>query len=306
LKVFNLEHIWVIPFTTSGPEKYHYEVASLPKRSWAAISQFRTVSSKRLQRYIGRVDRNELAAIIQSLNNLIKNETPAIGGGISRPSTLESNNAHSINESLEKAIVDRNISCHNENMHEYEVKILDIDIAEIEKKLVAIGATKEGDYLYKSCVFDFPGFPLHNQSAWFRLRDEGGKVMLAYKRRLGVTSEFGNDEGMEEVQIEVSDYEKTKIILLKIGMIIKFEQEKKRTRYTKGGIEFDIDTWPRLNPLLEIEAKDYGQVNLGMKWLGIEASRAKKCSVMQVYDMNGIRELDYIKMTFAEFVKRPA
>jgi adenylate cyclase class 2 len=190
-------------------------------------------------------------------------------------------------------------------MHEYEVKILDIDVADIENKLRAIGAKKEGDYLYRSCVFDFPGFPLNKNNSWFRLRDEAGKVMLAYKRRLGVTSEFGNDEGMEEVQVEVSDFEKTKIMLQKIGMIIKFEQEKKRTRYTKEGIEFDIDTWPRLNPLLEIEAKDYDEVSKGMKMLGIPESSAKKCAVMQVYAMNGIQELDYIKMTFGEFVKRP-
>jgi len=187
---------------------------------------------------------------------------------------------------------------------EYEVKILNIDPATIEQKLQSIGAVKEGDYLYRSCSFDYPDFPLNKNNSWVRLRDEGNKTMLAYKRRLGVTSNAGNDEGMEEIEVEVSDFEKTKQFLLKIGMIIKFEQEKKRTRFVKDDIEFDIDTWPRLQPYMEIEGKSDEAVYAAMALLGIDRTDALKCSMSQVYEMNGIKDMEYTKMTFDEFVKR--
>lgn len=189
-------------------------------------------------------------------------------------------------------------------MLEFEVKILDINVPELEDKLRAIGAKKIGDFHYRTVTFDYPGFPLDKDAAWVRLRDEGDKVTLAYKRRLGVTSNKGDDKGMEEVEFEVGDFEIAKTFLLKIGLIVKFAQEKKRTRYSKDGVDFDIDTWPRLKPYLEIEGESHEAVKAAMKWLNIPASAAKQCSATQVYEMNGIRDKDYIEMTFERFVRR--
>lgn len=190
-------------------------------------------------------------------------------------------------------------------MHkEFEVKILNIEVADVETKLQKIGATKEGDYFYRSCVFDYPGFTLDKEAAWVRLRDEGKKIMLAYKRRLGVKSNKGDDEGTEEIETEVGDFDTTKLFLLKIGMIVKFEQEKKRTRWKKDGVEFDIDTWPKLEPYLEIESDSDEKVYEAMSWLGIDKKDALRCSTTQIYEMNGVRDKDYISMTFGEWVKR--
>ncbi len=190
-------------------------------------------------------------------------------------------------------------------MHqEFEVKILNIVVENIEEKLKKIGAKKEGDYFYRSCSFDYPGFTLDKEAAWVRLRDEGKKIMLAYKRRLGVKSSSGDDDGMEQVEVEVGDFEMTKHFLLKIGLIVKFEQEKKRTRWKKDDVEFDIDTWPKLEPYLEIESSSDEKVCEAMSWLGIDKKDALRCSTTQIYEMNGVRDKDYISMTFGEWVKR--
>lgn len=187
---------------------------------------------------------------------------------------------------------------------EYEVKFLDIDVPKLEEKLRSIGAEKVGEYLYRSCVFDYPGFTLDSQYAWLRLRDEGDRVALAYKKRLGVTSDHGDDSGMEEIETEVEDFDATFQILQKIGMIIKFEQEKKRTRWKKDDVVFDFDTWPRLATYLEIESSSKEGVDKGIEWLGLNKKDAKMFSATQVYEMNGIRDKDYVKLTFSEFVKR--
>ena len=43
----------------------------LPKRSWAKISQIRTLSTQRIDKKIGAVDPEDLARIIEGLNEII-------------------------------------------------------------------------------------------------------------------------------------------------------------------------------------------------------------------------------------------
>lgn len=189
---------------------------------------------------------------------------------------------------------------------EIEAKFLDIDPKHIEAKLVAAGAWKLGDFLYRSKAFDFPGFPLDAQAAWVRLRDEGDQVMLAFKKRLGVAAHDGStsDLGMQEIEVKVSDYDKTALLLQSIGMVLKFAQEKRRTRWVLGDIQFDLDEWPRLKPYLEIESTSWEKVDEGARIVGLDPASKKLFSTTQVYALNGIRDKDYVSMTFGEWVKR--
>lgn len=191
---------------------------------------------------------------------------------------------------------------------EIEVKFLDVDPGQIQKRLEAAGAKKIGEYFYRRQVFDYPGFPLNKKAAWVRLRDEGDKTMLTFKQRLGVTSHDGStsDEGMKEVEIEVSDFKKTDDFLQSIGMIHKFYQENRRIRWVKDDIEFDIDTWPKLKPYLEIEAPMWEKIGEAIALLGLNPEEKKIFSTHQIYKMEGIYELDYSRMAFDGFIKREA
>ena len=77
-------------------------------------------------------------------------------------------------------------------MEEIEVKFLNIDPETIQKKLAEIGARKVGEYFYRRRVFDYPDFRLDKQNAWLRLRDEGDRVTLSFKRRIGATTHDGS------------------------------------------------------------------------------------------------------------------
>src|SRR3989344_3585262 len=111
-------------------------------------------------------------------------------------------------------------------MEEIELTYIDIDTDKIERKLIALGAKKAGDYHYRRIVFDYPDFSLDKQAAWVRLRDEGDKITLAFKQRLGenVRDKLDGDDGMYERET-----------FLKIGLIEKMYQENKRTRYILNG-----------------------------------------------------------------------
>jgi adenylate cyclase class IV len=65
------------------------------------------------------------------------------------------------------------------------------------------------------------------------LRDEGnGEISLSYKKRLGSANRAGtiNDEGMQEIEIRVNDFDKTSDFFQVIGLVIKHSAEKKRIR----------------------------------------------------------------------------
>ena len=128
-------------------------------------------------------------------------------------------------------------------MEEIEVKFLNIDPKETEKKLKEAGAEKVFDKVYRRKVFDYPDLRLNDRGAYLRLRDEGDKITLTFKQRLGVKSHDGktNDEGMEEIKIKVSDFEKTAELLTKMGLKEKFYEENRRIRHQLDDIEFDID-----------------------------------------------------------------
>lgn len=189
-------------------------------------------------------------------------------------------------------------------MEEIEVKFLNIDKEALEKKLIEIGAQKVGDFFYKRQVFDYPDLSLDKKGAWIRLRDEGEKIMLSFKQRLGMQGNSGNDEGMKEIEFAVSDFDETAKFLYELGLANKFYFENKRTRYEKEGIEFDIDEWPLLKPYLEIEADSWEEIDKAVGWLGLDKSEMKKFSTTQIYALEGINDKDYSKLTFTESIKK--
>jgi adenylate cyclase class 2 len=191
-------------------------------------------------------------------------------------------------------------------MQENEVKFLNIDPEEIENRLREIGAEKIFDKIYRRRVFDYPDLSLNKKGAYLRVRDEGDKVTFTFKQRLGIKSNDGtqNDDGMEEIEVEVSDFEKTAEIILKLGLIEKFYEENRRIRYKLKNVEFDIDFWPLLEPYLEIEAPSWKEVDEGIELLGLDPKDKKIFSTFQVYQLSGINELDYKVLTIEKAVKK--
>ena len=188
-------------------------------------------------------------------------------------------------------------------MEEIEVKFLNINPEEIQEKLKNIGAKKTGEFFLRWSAFDYPDLRLDKKGAWIRLRDEGnGKVTLTYKKRLGIKSRDGNinDSGMEEIESYVDDFNKVALILKKIGFIEKHYAEKKRIRWEKDEIEFDIDKCPELDYYLEIETTTWDKIDLAINLLELNPDEKKIFSVNQIYAMKGIKVKELKRITFNE------
>lgn len=193
-------------------------------------------------------------------------------------------------------------------MEEIEVKFLNIDSELIEAKLVKIGAEKVFEKLFRRRVFDYPDLRLDSAGAWIRIRDEGGKITLSFKQRTGIKTHDGktDDKSMEEIEVEVSDFEKISQFMIKIGLKEKFYEENRRIQYKLDGVEFDIDFWPKLDPYLEIEAPNWEKINWAIELLGLDPEAKRIFSTTQIYELNGIIEKDYSEITFERMVKKAA
>ena len=145
---------------------------------------------------------------------------------------------------------------------EIEAKFLSVGIDRIRKKLDAAGATLEVPMRMMSRVL----FEGDDKSSYVRLRDEGDKTTLTYKR----FDELSVD-GAKEIEVEVGGFETTLTILEKAGLKTDSYQESKRETWILDEVEVVIDQWPWLDPYIEIEGlseqavKDVAQ-KLGFDW----------------------------------------
>src|SRR3989338_2209497 len=138
-------------------------------------------------------------------------------------------------------------------MEEFEIKFLEVDVPELEKKLLEIGAEKVAEFDYNTLLFDYPDHRLDKAHSWIKLRTDGKETTLSFKQRIGVKINDGSipDDGMKEIEVGVEDFEKMHILMKSIGFIIKREAKHKRIRYKKDNFIYDIDTWPVIPPYVE-------------------------------------------------------
>ena len=145
---------------------------------------------------------------------------------------------------------------------EIEVRVYDIDKDELIKKIEKLNGKFINNYEQIRYVYDFN--PV-KENKWIRLRTDGFKTTLTIKE---YTSSKIN--GVNELEIEVSDMEKTNLILEKLGYKKRSVQENKRTRYILNDVEIDIDTWPYLKTFVEFESKSKEKIYDVLKLLDID------------------------------------
>lgn len=165
-------------------------------------------------------------------------------------------------------------------MHiEYEVRVLEIDVEQLEEKLKQAGAVLQWDHLQRRYVYDFiPKI----EGKWIRLRTNGDTTTFTIKNI--VSSEI---DGTQELEIEVSDFEKTNMILNELGFVAKGYQENRRRQYLLDGVEVDIDSWPMIPTYLEVEGKSEEDVYHVLDKLGISKDQVTSRDVDGIYQDYG-------------------
>lgn len=204
-------------------------------------------------------------------------------------------------------------------MLEHEAKILNVNEQELQQKLEGLGAEKilddityiEGYDFDSTAEFTGSDFPekfseivdsieqlrgssdMFSQGAYLRLRKEGTKFELIFKRK--VKGEGGVKSEIEiSVPIQESEWQDTANFLQDLGLKRIVLQEKKRTSYLYSPYRYDIDTWPGVPTYLEVEAPTPEGVIEAIALLGFAQSEAVSMSAAEVFEMYGIRNPRYL------------
>lgn len=160
---------------------------------------------------------------------------------------------------------------------EYEIKVLGVDTKALRTILKKLGFDETPRFLFRRRVYEFP------DGGWIRLRTNGDKTTLTYKK-----SNSDSIDGMTEVEVSVSDFEKTDQILQLANINPKNYQENFRTEFTNGEVEVTIDEWPLIEAYVEIEGSSVAEVENYIKQLGLEKYTQTSKPTSYVYELNGI------------------
>lgn len=164
---------------------------------------------------------------------------------------------------------------------EFEATFLNIDKELLRKKLKKVGAKlMRSEYLQKRVNFDLQGLG-RGFWEWARVRDEGDKITMAYKN---VPLNSSIDQ-QKEVEFAISDMEAGVEFLSALGGRITNYSETLRERWDLDGVEIDIDTWPHLEPYVEIEGENEKEVQNVAEKLGHTWEDAKFCGAGRIYEM---------------------
>ena len=197
---------------------------------------------------------------------------------------------------------------------EIEVKFADIGIEAIRKALRGAGAVCERPMrLMKRVLIEEPQHAAEH--SFIRVRDEGNKVTLTFKRRTDAAS--STIDSVKELEVEVSDFDKTVQIFSEAGWRYKTFQESKRETWTLDGTEVVIDEWPWLKPYMEIEGESEAAIKavaekLGLDWNEVVFGHIDALYARQYEFKDGIRGvIDLSEVRFGDplppqFVPREA
>jgi adenylate cyclase class 2 len=162
---------------------------------------------------------------------------------------------------------------------EVEAKFLDVDFVALRKKLHQAKATLDQSMrLMRRVIFDYPDLQLEKDEAFLRVRDEGHKVTMTYKRFDG-----RHIHSAKEVEIVVDDYDKAVELLKASGFMVKSRQESKRETWHLGDCEIVLDEWPWLKPYIEIEGPNENRIKEVAVQLGFDWRDALFGSVTRAY-----------------------
>ncbi len=150
---------------------------------------------------------------------------------------------------------------------EIEAKFLNVDIDAVRAALEKAGGTLEQPMrLMKRALIEQDHH--YENHSFIRIRDEGDKVTLTYKKR--GHRDANRIDNTAEIEVEVSDFDTTIELFKEAGWEYKTFQESKRETWHVGDVEVVIDEWPWIEPMIEIEADSEEKVRSTAETLGFD------------------------------------
>lgn len=163
---------------------------------------------------------------------------------------------------------------------EFEAKFYPVDKEKFRETLKNVGASLvTSERKMRRIIVDHKSYS-QLQCDYIRVRDEGDVVRLSAKTH---AREGGNLDDQKEIDVVVSDYDKTVKIIEAMGFTFDIYQETLRETWKLGNAEITIDTWPDLDTYCEVEATSEQEVQEVAGKLGLNWEKRIITSVKEVY-----------------------
>jgi len=157
-------------------------------------------------------------------------------------------------------------------MYEIETKILEVDVNKIKEKLLSVGAIQTQNTRLTVDWYCLKEVQDRTHPWYLRVRKTSdGKSEISWK---SLEKFVGNTRQSEEINIDISDFERGKAILEAVGLVNYAHQEKDRMSYKYKDWNFDLDQYPGMPAYLEIEGNSEEHVGEAIKLLDLEDHQA--------------------------------
>lgn len=134
-----------------------------------------------------------------------------------------------------------------EEYQEQEIKVLDVEVESLKKKLESIGAKKVYDDDREIITLDTPEMEyLLQKDKLIRITEEGSIKVTMHIHQ-------SNPEIKKEIKFKVSRMKEALDFFSEMGLKMITKVKAHRISYELGKIDFDIDEFPSIPPFLEID-----------------------------------------------------
>ena len=160
-------------------------------------------------------------------------------------------------------------------MLEKEVKILDINVDEVCKKLEDLWAKKTFDWVIHDIYYDFPNgennkHKMHNNKRMFRIRKKWEIHLYTIKNRREDIEQHEMVVAKDEHEMKITNIISFIEVIEKYGMKKTREKKKYRISYFLAWAEFDIDIYDNIPALLEIEESSHKNIEFWISKLWLD------------------------------------
>ncbi|WP_313756044.1 class IV adenylate cyclase [Tissierella sp.] len=173
-------------------------------------------------------------------------------------------------------------------MKELEVKILNVNLDDMELKLRSLGATLIDKELQVNTLIDSKeNFIQNSLDSYLRIRETKSILNNNIKFTLTMKKNI-NREGIREnieINTDISDKKAMLEILKSLGYYVIQEGFKERTSYVLNNIRFDLDKWDDSTypePYMEIEVNDEDELEGIIELLDIPKENISTKSIVEL------------------------
>lgn len=173
-------------------------------------------------------------------------------------------------------------------MRELEVKILNIDLNQMEEKIKKLGGKLIAKEVQVNTLIDSKDKYIEkNLDSYLRIRETRSILEDSIKYTLTMKKNVEREAIRENIEtnIDISDREAMIKLLENLGYFVYQEGYKERTSYMLEGARLDLDTWDKDTypyPYMEIEVKNEEDLEHMINKLSISKENISTKSILEL------------------------